>query len=167
MNKLSTRVADPSDVARVTLLLKRSYPALMGPAYSPEILAAALPLMTRANPALLACGTYYVAETRNGAIVGSGGWTREQPGTGAREAAGGHIRHFAADPGYPRRGIGRTLIERSIGEASAAGIVRLDCFSSLNAVPFYAAFGFETLALIDVRLTEAVALPSAHMRRVL
>jgi hypothetical protein len=38
--------------------------------------------MTKANPKLLASGTFYVAQSLHGEIVGCGGWTREQPGTG-------------------------------------------------------------------------------------
>ena len=50
--------------------------------------------MTRANPGLLASGTYYVAESRDSLIVGCGGWTRESPVDGGIEPGLGHIRHF-------------------------------------------------------------------------
>ncbi|MBA4174894.1 MAG: GNAT family N-acetyltransferase, partial [Hyphomicrobium sp.] len=56
--RLSIRVATPEDREAVTRLLQRSYPALMAGSYEPAVLAAALPLMTQANPALLASGTF-------------------------------------------------------------------------------------------------------------
>ena len=59
--RLSIRVATPEDREAVTRLLQRSYPALMAGSYEPAVLAAALPLMTQANPALLASGTFVVA----------------------------------------------------------------------------------------------------------
>ena len=56
------RVAAPEDAARVTALLEACYPLLMSEGYEEAHLAVALPLMTRANPALLSSGTYYLAE---------------------------------------------------------------------------------------------------------
>lgn len=167
MNKLSigVRVASAADAEAVSRLLARSYPVLMAPAYEASVLAAALPLMTRANPALLSSGSYYVTETADGEIVGCGGWTAEQPGSGAITAETGHIRHFATDPAWLRRGIGGRLLARSIDEARNAGIRQLDCFSSLNAVPFYAGAGFAMVAPVEVPLTDRVRLPSALMRR--
>ncbi|MEI9900547.1 MAG: hypothetical protein WDN31_10975 [Hyphomicrobium sp.] len=48
--------------------------------------------------------------------------------------------------------------------AQAAGMRQLDCFASLNAVPFYAASGFLTVGPVEVPLAGAVRLPSALMR---
>ena len=70
MEDFITRVATPDDRAAIENVLSASYPALMGCAYDPDILAAVLPLITKANPALLASGTYYVGESRNGVMQG-------------------------------------------------------------------------------------------------
>ena len=165
VNKVSIRVASTADADAVSDLFARCYPVLMAGAYSTETLAAALPLMTNANPALLSSGTYYVAERDDGTVVGCGGFTADQPGTGQRKAATGHVRHFATDPRCLRQGIGRGIIERAMMDARDAGMRRLDCFSSLNAVPFYSALGFTVLEPILVPLTAQVLLPAAHMHR--
>ena len=52
-----------ADLARVDALLSRSYPRLLKRDYPPSVLVTALPLISRAQPALLDSGSYYVAET--------------------------------------------------------------------------------------------------------
>jgi hypothetical protein len=63
IGEYALRVAAPGDNETVSALLSASYKRLLAPDYEPCILAAALPLMTRANPRLLESGTYYVAVT--------------------------------------------------------------------------------------------------------
>ena len=74
------RVATLNDADMVESVLRASYPNLMTPEYTAELLARAVPLMARGNPALLRCGTYYLAQGPEGAEVGCGGWTLERPG---------------------------------------------------------------------------------------
>lgn len=159
------RVAAPEDAARVTALLEACYPLLMADGYEEAHLAVALPLMTRANPALLSSGTYYVAEAANGQVVGCGGWTRERPGT--TEVADGlaHIRHFGTHPDWLGRGVGRAIYELCEKEARAAGIQRLECYSSLNAEHFYLALGFTKAGAMEIPLDDGVGLPAVLMLR--
>lgn len=165
MDDYTTRVATIDDAAGVGTLLKIAYPVLMEPAYEKALLVSVLERMTKANPDLLASGTYYVAESRRGLIVGCGGWTAERPGDGATEAGLGHIRHFATHPDWTNRGIGRAIYRLCEVGARATGITRFECYSSLNAENFYAALGFETMRRIDVDLGSNVALPSILMQR--
>ncbi len=162
---ITIRAARATDAAAVTALLERSYPVLMAPAYEPSVLAAALPTMTRANPALLASGTFYLAEAPGDGLVGCGGWTPERPGSGDASPALGHVRHFATHPDRTGRGIGRAVFDRCRAAAGAAGIVHLECYASLNAEPFYRALGFSTLRQADIVLAEGVRLPVVVMRR--
>src|ERR1043165_1946892 len=141
-SSFAVRVASLADDAGVTALLQASYPLLMKPAYDAAMLVPALELMTRANPALLSSGTYYVAQSQEGMLVGCGGWTREQPGDGITNEGIGHIRHFATHPEWVRRGIGRAIYRRCEADARKAGITRFECYSSLNAELFYSALGF-------------------------
>jgi N-acetylglutamate synthase-like GNAT family acetyltransferase len=129
------------------------------------MLAPALELMTRANPALLSSGTYYVAESQGGILVGCGGWTREQPGDGNTKEGIGHIRHFATHPEWIRRGIGSAIYRRCETDARKAGIIRFECYSSLNAAVFYSALGFERICLVDIEMTPNVLLTSLHLHR--
>ena len=159
------RVATPDDADAVTGVLEASYPTLMAPAYPAEMLAPALVLMTRANPALLACGTFFVAEDASGTIVGCGGWTPGLPGTkpAPGDATTGHVRHFAVHPQALRRGVGRALISRTVDDARAAGMTRLSCYSSLVAVEFYASAGFTPLEERTVLLAEGVPIRTVVM----
>ena len=136
-------VATPEDDVAVGALLDASYPVLMQPAYDPVLLARALPLMTQANPALLASGTFYLAKTEHNLVIGCGGWTRERPGDGRVEDGLGHLRHFATHPAWIGRAVGRSIYEICEREARFAGRTRLACYASLNAEGFYAALGLQ------------------------
>lgn len=135
----------------------------MQPYYAPPLLDAALPYITRANPILLASGTFFLAEDPNGNAVGCGGWTRERPGKGDVEPELGHIRHFATRPDHTGRGIGRSLYSACVRQAKSAGIIRLECYASLNAVGFYSALGFKKTEDMDVELSGQTKLPSVLM----
>lgn len=161
--RLTIRVACPEDEAAVRLVLEDSYPVLMAGAYPSQLLARALPLITRPHPRLLAGGTYYVAEA-DGEPVGCGGWSFWMPERAA-EAGLAHIRHFAVRSGWAGRGVGRALYARSELEARAAGARRFECQSSLNGEAFYAALGFARIAPIEVPMAPDLLFPSILMRR--
>ena len=67
------RGATLNDADMVASVLRASYPNLMTPEYTAELLARAVPLMARAHPTLLRCGTYSLAQGPEGAAVGCGG----------------------------------------------------------------------------------------------
>lgn len=158
------RLAGPADAAAVTALLAACYPRLMASAYPPAVLAVALPLMTRANPALLASGSYYLAEGADGALLGCGGWTPDRPGRGDVRPGLAHIRHFATHPTATGQGIGRALFTRCLADATAAGFDRFECYASLNAVGFYAALGFIEAERTAVAMGDGIAFPCVLMR---
>ncbi len=165
---LTVRVATPDDSDAVAAVLLASYPVLMAPAYPPDILRPALSLMTRPNPALLACGTFFVAE-EDGIVLGCGGWTPGRPDI-APAADGvriGHIRQFAVRADRLRRGVGRALIEHTIHDAARAGIEQLDCASSLVAVEFYRSAGFVELGRETINLVPGVPIETVAMKRVI
>lgn len=161
------RRAKPADAAAVSSLLETSYRTLFAPDYAPEVLARALPLMTRANERLLASDTFYVVEAPGAQIVGCGGWSKELPGTGAVSPGLAHIRHFATHPDWLRKGIGRQIFERCLHDAKAEGIERFFCFSSLSAVEFYRTQSLRVLQALDLRLTADITIPSVIMERML
>jgi N-acetylglutamate synthase-like GNAT family acetyltransferase len=159
------RIATSSDACGVSDLLKTSYGELLAGYYEPALLARALPLISRANPALLNSGRYFVAHHGENRIVGCGGWSVDRPGT--RELVGGlaHIRHFATHPSWVRRGVAKALLLRCIRDADAHGAEAIEAFSTLSAVDFYAALGFEVVQKMNVELTPGLAFPSVLMRR--
>lgn len=150
------------DLAAVDALLARSYPRLLKADYPPSVLVTALPLISRANPALLACGTYFLAETDEGAVIGAGGWTRDR-----RQDDLGHIRHVVSDDRVLRRGVGRAILSRVFDTARAAGCRRLECWSTRTAEPFYAALGFAAQGPMEVPLAPGITFPAIRMTRAL
>lgn len=156
---MQVRPSTKADLAAVDALLARSYPKLLKADYPPSVLVTALPLISRAQPDLLVCGTYYVAE-EDGVILGAGGWTPDR-----RDPALGHIRHVVTDDRALRRGVGRALMERSFADARAAGVRRMSCSATRTAEAFYQAQGFVTLGPMEVPLTGGIAFPAIRMMR--
>ncbi|WP_299282457.1 GNAT family N-acetyltransferase [uncultured Tateyamaria sp.] len=130
---MDIRPSTMADLAAVDAVLARTYPKLLKADYPPSVLVTALPIISRAQPALLKCGTYYVAEI-GGAVVGAGGWTRDRG-----NAQLGHIRHVVSDDRVLRKGVGRALMRHSFEAARAAGITRMECWATRTAEPFYRA----------------------------
>lgn len=161
---LDVRSATPGDAQSVTALLHASYPALLAAAYPPEVLRWALPATTQANPKLLSSGRYFLAFSGE-RLVGCGGWSWQQPGTGQLTPGLGHLRHFATHPDWLRRGVGRAVYRRSEAQALAEGARRLECFSSLNAEPFYRALGFHRVRLAELTHGDAMGMTCVLMRR--
>jgi GNAT superfamily N-acetyltransferase len=163
----SIRIATPTDSDAVNALLVASYSTLLAACYDSDMLAGALPYLTKGNPTLLACGTYYIAERERerepGNLVGCGGWTAAKPGSGEITEGEAHIRHFATHPEWTRCGIGSALLARCISDARSAGVCKLHCFSTLNAERFYRAAGFETVEPIDVPMGPSMTFPGILM----
>ncbi|WP_288586085.1 GNAT family N-acetyltransferase [uncultured Methylobacterium sp.] len=161
--KVAVRSARSSDADAVTAVLTASSPVLMTSSYDAAMLARALPLMVRANPALLASGSFHLAEV-SGEVVGVGGWTPERPGTGEVEPGLGHIRHFAVHPARTGRGVGRSLFVGCRSQAGDRGFCVFECYSSLNAEPFYRALGFHALERREIPMGDTVRFPAVLMR---
>lgn len=167
MTGFSIRSADPEDEKAVTALLQASYGTLMLAGYDQTMLANLLPIIARANPGLLLSGTYYLAETDARDMIGAGGWTREQPGTGDILPGTGHIRHFATHPDWTGRAVGRSLYRRCETDARSVGIKRFECYASLNAVDFYTRLGFKAIDRVDIPMGGDLVMPSLWMEQVL
>src|SRR5215831_9972917 len=133
------RIAIPTDFDAVGALLAASYSSLLTARYNSDVLARGLPHLTKANPTLLVCGTYYVAEREPGNLVACGGWTAAKPGSEEIAEGEAHIRHFATHPEWTRQGIGSAVLARCISHARSLGIRKLHCCSTLNAELFYRA----------------------------
>lgn len=153
-------------MAELDALYGRSYPALLKHSYPPSILVTAIPLLAKVQPRLIASGTYFVVTDDLGAIVGAGGWSALEPRSGRGGApATGHVRHVVTDHKRVRQGIGRALMGHIFDHARAAGMTRLDCLSTLMAVPFYAACGFEEGRHMTLPLQPGIDFRAVFMQR--
>lgn len=162
-DRFRLRLATQADQQPLTRLFAESYPVLLAPDYPPSVLERALPLMTRANPALLVSGSYYVMEpTIGGEPLAAGGWTVESPHRPELPGTG-HIRHVVTHPKATRQGLAAAIIRRSFEEARAARLTRLVALSTLTAVPFYAAMGFARECEETIAMTSEVSFPAMRM----
>lgn len=159
------RPTTPSDREAVAAVLRASYATLLKDVYAPDVLDSALAYLAQPNPRLLESGTYYIAERGAHEAAGCGGWSLEQPGDpdAPIDPACGHLRHFATHPDAVRRGVGRRLLETCVREAQAAGVERLECLSTRQAVPFYLALGLRVVGPVPCRLGPDVVLPGVAM----
>lgn len=159
------RVATLEDSDAVASVLDPSYTQLMATAYPPDLLARTLPAITRANPALLSSGYYYLVEAESGEPAGCGGWSPDPPGRRDQDSERAHIRHFATHPAWTRRGVGRLLYERCAADARAAGFTLFEAWASLNGEGFYASLGFRRLEQIETPMPSGVRFPAIRMVR--
>jgi len=161
---LTIRTATRADLAAVDTLLAGSYPILLKPDYAPSVLVTAVPLIARAQPRLLASGSYYLVCDQTGGIAAAGGWSWTEPTGGLGPVDMGHVRHVVCDHRRVRQGIGRQLMRHILAEARRAGVGRLDCLSTRTAVPFYAAMGFATIGPVEVRLRPGILFPAVRLQ---
>lgn len=173
------RPATPSDAAAVQELLQTSYSQLLAADYEADLLATALPLICQANPELLTCGTWYVVfHPTSHQLVGCGGWTGYSPmaqrqNTAKEDARAEttdtvkqneppHLRHFACHPQWTRRGVASLIWKRTLQDMTAAyrGEIpdKLEVFSTLSAVPFYASLGFCQTRPLEIPLNDGACL---------
>ncbi|SHG96511.1 GNAT family N-acetyltransferase [Marivita hallyeonensis] len=163
---LTLRPAEAMDIDDLDRLFGQSYPVLLKPDYSPSVLVTAVPLISKAQLALIASGTFFVVCDGDD-IVGAGGWTMQAPGGKPGSRGIGHIRHVATDHRRTREGIGRKLMDYIALHAHASGMTQLHCQSTLTAVPFYEAMGFVAQGDINVPLRPGIDFPAVFMVRML
>lgn len=166
VHDITIRSTNTGDLPVVDALLAASYPVLLKPDYPPSVLVTCLPLITRARPELLRCGTYYIALDAEGALA-AGGWTHGAPqgGVGPRDV--GHIRHVVTHPKALRRGLARAILERSFRAARTSGVRWMMCQSTRTAEPFYASMGFQRRGEIEIMLRPGIGFPAVEMIRAL
>lgn len=162
MDVITVRNASEADLGEIDRLLSRTFTTLLKKDYPPSVQVTAVPIISRVNPALVASGTYYVAEDRDGDILGAGGWTRSIKGQDVAD-----VRHFVTHHRALRRGIARRLMMGVFSEARLAGVRRLECLSTRTAVPFYRSLGFTVLKDLTIGLRPGIDFPVVKMVRAL
>ncbi|PWK61159.1 GNAT family N-acetyltransferase [Roseicyclus mahoneyensis] len=167
VDTITIRPTTQHDLGAVDALLAASYPALLKRDYAPSVLVTALPLISRANPALLRSGTYFIAEDAEGQALAAGGWTRSAPQGGVGLPEIGHVRHVATHPSHLRKGLAQAIVTRVLADALAAGVERMICQSTQTAVPFYKAMGFRVRGEILIALRPGITFPAVEMERAL
>ena len=170
------RVATAADVPALRTLIAASVRGLSAGYYTPEQAEGALVHVFGPDTQLIDDGTYYVAEL-SGAVVAAGGWSRRRTLYGGDQTKSGpdrlldpavepaRIRAFCVHPAWARRGLGRTLFDRCLTAARAAGFRELTLVATLPGVPLYTALGFVAGERFAVAMPGGVELPVVRMTR--
>lgn len=157
---VSIRTAGAQDIGALDKLLAQSYTSLLKHDYPPSVQVTAIPVIAKVNPILVTSGSYFVAETQEGKIVGGGGWSRSVRGRSV-----GDVRHFVTRKDRLRQGIGRRLMQEVIFDAGHQGITQLNCLATRTAEPFYHALGFDRQKEVIVGLRPGIDFPVIRMSR--
>ena len=138
-DRILIRPVTTADVDPLAALQELSILRLGTPIYGAAKVRAWARVVHQFKHVLLEEGRYFVAE-RAGERVGVGGWSPD-----GLEPELAWIRYLFVHPDHVRRGIGRGLVEIAERAAAAAGRLRFEVWSSLNAEPFYGALGYRRL----------------------
>lgn len=164
---ITIRTTTGADLGAIDTLLATSYPALLKRDYAPSVLVTALPLISRAEAALVRSGSFFMAEDEEGRALAAGGWSRSPPQGGAGLPEIGHMRHVATHPDHLRQGLGQAIVTRVLADALAMSVERMICQSTKTAEAFYRAMGFRRRGEIVIALRPGITFPAVEMERAL
>jgi GNAT superfamily N-acetyltransferase len=176
-DEFSIRLASPTDVPFLQVLIEASVRGLQTQDYSPEQIDAALLKVFGVDSQLIADGTYFLVQAFSGEAVGCGGWSKRKTLYGGDvwsnredsllnpETDAAKIRAFFVHPAWARRGIGTLILETCEAAALAAGFSRFEMGATLTGVPLYEARGYQALENLQVPLGDHLALPIVRMHK--
>ncbi|WP_417250001.1 GNAT family N-acetyltransferase [Celeribacter sp.] len=161
------RPSTGDDLGRVAALLEDAYTTKLVDDYHPNVLNAALPVITKPKESLIRSGTYLVADSGGGHLLAAGGWSWHGPVGGVAPRDTAHMRHVVVGSAYGGQGVGRVLLEAVMASAREAGVRRLLCVSTISAEGFYEDMGFMRLADVELTLGPGMSFPAVQMARAL
>lgn len=171
------RPAALADEARLRDLIARSIRALGAADYTPQQIEGALRGAFGVDTALIRDGTYFVVEADGGELVACGGWSRRRTLFGSDARSGrdeslldprvdaARIRAFFVDPQHARRGLGRSILERSESDARAQGFVAFELMATLPGVRLYEKFGYQAGEAVNHPLPGGLAIRFVPMTK--
>jgi GNAT superfamily N-acetyltransferase len=174
--ELSLRVAVPRDAGAIAALIERSVHGLQAGDYTRAQRDNAIGHVFLVDHGLIADGSYFVVEARDGRLAGAGGWSNRKAlhgghmhgDTGERIDPGrepARIRAYFVDPDFARQGVGSTILKACEGAARAAGFTQAVMGATLTGVPFYARYGYVEVGREQAPLPNGESLTVVHMAR--
>ncbi|WP_439103118.1 GNAT family N-acetyltransferase [Celeribacter marinus] len=157
------RTAKTTDATAIGALLRTCYTDGLKADYHPNLLAAALPIITQPKESLIRSGTYFVCDSGEGHLVASGGWSWQGPVGGVAPRDTAHLRYVVVGLDYLRNGVGRVLLEHIFASARAQDVRRLICTSTITAAGFYEAVGFECRGDVALTLGPGLSFPAVQL----
>ena len=179
IEEIEIRTATVADVPALHALIEASVRELQRNDYTPAQIEGALGHALGLDSQLIADGTYFVAETADGSVVGSGGWSYRTtlcgsdhlPGRGAGrldpEVDAAKIRAIFVHPSWARRGLGSLILAHCEHQAQEAGYRRLEMGSTLTGVPLYRLRGYRELERMAIPLPNGEELAVVRMVKIL
>lgn len=175
------RLAKENDIPILTRLIDSSVRGLQQSDYSHEQIDSALRTVYGVDSALIADGTYFVAEAiqenQDSQIVGCGGWSKRKTLYGGDQFHGrqdsmldpetdaAKIRAFFIHPDWVRLGIGSRILQACEDAATQAGFSRLEMGSTLTGIALYSARGYVPAGDMEVPLENGLTLPIMRMTK--
>lgn len=169
------RLARHEDVPEIERLIERAVRGLHREDYGEARLESALRhKLLDVDPGLISDGTYFVAETRERRIVGSGGWSLRRNIVNGSEGSddaldpateAAKVRAFYVRPECARMGIGGRLLRESEDAARRAGFSRMELISTITGVPLYASHGWLSHENIEIPLPDGQTYPAIRMTK--
>jgi GNAT superfamily N-acetyltransferase len=159
---IAIRHARHPEIPAIRAMQECSLVVLGSSSYAPDVIAAFLNEIGTMDDAVVDEGHYFVAARADGAILGSGGWSRKMPsydraaigGTAERNGGGAAtVRSVFVAPAAARRGIATQIMMSVEKDAAAHGIDVLNMMATLSGLSFYARLGYraegeKTVALL-------------------
>ena len=153
------RIAVEDDLPALRDLMALAIDTLQRGFLSPEQIVASRAVMGL-DTQLVADRTYFVVE-EDGALAGSGGWSRRATLYGGDHSAGlreprlldpaheaARVRAMYTHPGFARRGVGRMILDACERAAAAEGFAAVELMGTMSGQPLYTACGYRPVEAI-------------------
>jgi GNAT superfamily N-acetyltransferase len=173
MTVFSHRLATPSDVPALGALMDAAIAQLLGAHLTQAQVAASFSIMGL-DSQLIADGTYFIFESE-GALAGSGGWSRRATPFGGDHSPGrdvrlldpatepARVRAMYTHPAFARRGVGRMILEICEAAAAAEGFRGVELTATMAGLPLYRACGYRDIEAFEQPTPSGVAVPLVRM----
>jgi len=179
--EIRIRKALSEEIPALQTLIAMSVRALQAQDYSHAQMEGALESVFGVDSQLVADGTYFVAEARDGSgtwqTAGCGGWSKRKTLYGGdawtqREDAlldprndAAKIRAFFVHPDWARQGVGTKILEACEGAARQAGFTRFEMGATLTGAKLFGERGYRPVEKIEVALKNGATLPVIRMEK--
>jgi|SRR5580658_969923 GNAT superfamily N-acetyltransferase len=170
---ITLRLAEPRDLAELSVLMDLAIGQLMTPFLTPAQVKASFAVMGL-DSQLIADGTYFVAECE-GRAAGCGGWSRRATLFGGDHSAGrdaalldpaadaARVRAMYTHPDFTRRGVGRMILAACEAAAAREGFGRCELAATMAGEPLYVACGYSQIERFTAETPEGVDVPLVRM----
>lgn len=179
--EIRIRNAVREDVPALQALITASVRALQAKDYSQAQMEGALEGVFGVDSQLVADGTYFVAEARDGSgawkIAGCGGWSKRRTLYGGdawteREDSlldprndAAKMRAFFVHPDWARLGVGTRILVACEEAARQGGFTRFEMGATLTGAKLFGARGYREIEKITVPLKNGEKLPVIRMEK--